>query len=174
MLPWQTHMALLGQRLLIAFVFTHGCWLPVRRVDSAGVEHLYQPVTHALGTTLGEQARITQQMITQFQIIVPDLVAPVVRGCKVKALMTYGCAMRMAGLPLRPEFAQQMEVVDFLAREIPSGNANLSFSPQLPSDLAFEAWPEDAACYDIPWQKRLQATHRAQLEVRHFCRLNTS
>lgn len=101
-------LGLAWAEVALAMTIIHGCWLPVRRKNAAGVEYLHQPVSHsqavAMQVTLGEQSRVAQQMLTQYQSLVPEAVAPTLRGGKVKALMTYGSAIQMAGLARRPRF----------------------------------------------------------------------
>eukprot|EP00438_Fugacium_kawagutii_P026374 Skav206095 [mRNA] locus=scaffold2150:239336:242452:- [translate_table: standard] len=156
--------------LALGLVLVHGTWLPVRRKDAAGVEYLHQPQSsqeaQSMGVTLGEQSRVAQQLVSQFQSLIPQPVAPDLQGGKVRALTLYGSALHMAGLRRRPSYPQQAEVQSLLQAQLPTGSANLRFLVDLPSHLNFEIWHEDRMVFTQPWKDRLYATHRAQILVR--------
>eukprot|EP00438_Fugacium_kawagutii_P011099 Skav204216 [mRNA] locus=scaffold1606:200538:201119:- [translate_table: standard] len=167
-------MGIAWAEIAISVAIIHGCWLPVRRRDSDEVDWLHQPQTveqaHALGITLGEQARVVQQMTAQFQSLIPQAVAPSLKGGKTRSLMIYGSGIRMAGLATRPRFPHQDQVVDILHRNFPAGTTNLSFLPSLPTGIVYESWPDDSEVTQQPLPARLFRTHQAQLQVRHLRR----
>eukprot|EP00438_Fugacium_kawagutii_P015206 Skav221105 [mRNA] locus=scaffold693:340472:345676:- [translate_table: standard] len=176
--PGDVALGLSWSEVAVALALLLGQWLPVKRVGPDGKLRLVQPSSahdvEFLGITLQEQAAAAAQVIGLYQALVPQDTAPQLERKKVKALMVYGCNLRLAGITRRPSFEVQSSVINVLQPFLPGLDDKLCGLPLLPMDVPFTVWPEDSAMFEQEWLVTHPAVTRAKKEVKKAKKLLAS
>eukprot|EP00438_Fugacium_kawagutii_P032433 Skav209374 [mRNA] locus=scaffold64:70992:72131:+ [translate_table: standard] len=158
--PIDTPVGLSWAEVAVALALQYGAWLPVRRPASCGRTFLFQPgdsqQARQLGSSLGEQARIANILVTQFRSLVDKDIIPDARGGKIRSLLLFGFGETIGGLRLRPYYPHQISVCNVIQAHVQSNSASLQGLPdlekfQLDQEQEFSIWPECQRIFVEPW-----------------------